>query len=480
MPIQDEMGMGKTLQTIVTILDNRPKLQHSSPGAKHPAADQEARLAEEALWNKTLEAWKHEMVQNNVPKSLLPRKTKKQAEGGARAGTLVICPVIALSQWKSEIEKFSEEGALTVTIYHGPNRAAECPREMLRKYDVVLTTYQVLEADFRKMTSPNKVKCPNCGGKFKIDKLRVHLKYFCGEGAQRTEAQSRQRRGGGQDNGNGQRGPQGGGGGRGGNGKGKGGKAEGKKSFKKPAAKKTKRVKGDSDFDSESELSEAEQVVTTGRRKSRSAAMSASKKMTKSKKDWSGNDKDDDSYEDNSYQSESTDEDLEDDVPKTPLKRKRGGAKTKNIVKKKAAASSDESSDIDSDVMAASRKKQAEALREAKKGKKGAANKKGGKKVTSTGSGKATSKKKGTGNGKAKKGKKDSSDSDESDNDNKRDPFEDIDLDGLMQEAMDGAQMAVLHSLSWWRIVLDEAHFVSLALLLSFCSQLFTHKDGNK
>eukprot|EP00529_Nitzschia_sp_RCC80_P032990 CAMPEP_0113473798 /NCGR_PEP_ID=MMETSP0014_2-20120614/18237_1 /TAXON_ID=2857 /ORGANISM="Nitzschia sp." /LENGTH=129 /DNA_ID=CAMNT_0000366591 /DNA_START=131 /DNA_END=517 /DNA_ORIENTATION=+ /assembly_acc=CAM_ASM_000159 len=34
--LADEMGMGKTLQTITTILDNRPLLQHTKPGTKHP------------------------------------------------------------------------------------------------------------------------------------------------------------------------------------------------------------------------------------------------------------------------------------------------------------------------------------------------------------------------------------------------------------------------------------------------------------
>ena len=84
----------------------------------------------------------------NVTKSLFPKGKGKRTEVGARAGTLVICPVIALSQWKMEIEKFTENGVRTVGIYHGPNRASEMPRELLRKYDVVLTTYQVLEADF--------------------------------------------------------------------------------------------------------------------------------------------------------------------------------------------------------------------------------------------------------------------------------------------------------------------------------------------
>ena len=138
-----EMGMGKTIQTIVTILDNRSKLQHCTPGVKHPDAEKEVRQAEEERWSKHHEEWKHEMKMNNVPNSVLPKSTSKQAGGGFRAGTLVICPVIALSQWKSEIEKFTEAGTLKVGIYHGPNRASEMPREMMCKYDVVLTTYQV-------------------------------------------------------------------------------------------------------------------------------------------------------------------------------------------------------------------------------------------------------------------------------------------------------------------------------------------------
>lgn len=132
--------MGKTIQTIATILDNRPKLQHTKPGMKHPptnAVDLKERQDEEKLWDKTKVDWSSEMELLKVPKKLRSR------DGGAtRAGTLVICPVIALSQWKSEIEKFTEDGTLTVGTYHGPDRDSVTPREMMKKYDVVLTTYQ--------------------------------------------------------------------------------------------------------------------------------------------------------------------------------------------------------------------------------------------------------------------------------------------------------------------------------------------------
>lgn len=145
----------------MTILDNRPKLQHANPGVKHPpsAPDLDARKREEGLWAESSKSWKNEMEMCNVPKKLLLSSKKKgTVPMGARAGTLVICPLIALYQWREEIKKFTDEDALSVGIYHGPKRASENPRELLCKYDIVLTTYQVVEADYRKMVSPNKVR----------------------------------------------------------------------------------------------------------------------------------------------------------------------------------------------------------------------------------------------------------------------------------------------------------------------------------
>ena len=95
--LADEMGMGKTVQMIATILDNRPKLQQALPGGKYPAcandAEKKAVDDEEALWAKALKEWKHEMKMSDVHESILPKGGKKgQPEGGARAGTLVVCP----------------------------------------------------------------------------------------------------------------------------------------------------------------------------------------------------------------------------------------------------------------------------------------------------------------------------------------------------------------------------------------------------
>lgn len=92
--LADEMGMGKTLQTIALMLENRGK------------------------------------------------------------PTLVICPTVALMQWKSEIEMATS--ALSVFIYYGNDRKkivtedGEVNMDELAKYDVILTTYAVLERGFRR------------------------------------------------------------------------------------------------------------------------------------------------------------------------------------------------------------------------------------------------------------------------------------------------------------------------------------------
>ncbi|KAJ2158224.1 DNA repair protein rad16 [Coemansia sp. RSA 552] len=94
--LADEMGMGKTLQTIALMLANRGK------------------------------------------------------------PTLVVCPTVALMQWKAEIE--AATSALSVFIYYGNDRKklvdehGRADMSELVKHDVVLTTYAVMETGMRRET----------------------------------------------------------------------------------------------------------------------------------------------------------------------------------------------------------------------------------------------------------------------------------------------------------------------------------------
>ncbi|BFZ58946.1 DNA repair protein rad16 [Savitreella phatthalungensis] len=68
----------------------------------------------------------------------------------SEAGTLIVAPTVAIMQWKSEIEMYTNN-ALKILIYHGQSR--ETSAKKIREYDIVLTTYNLLESVYRKQQS---------------------------------------------------------------------------------------------------------------------------------------------------------------------------------------------------------------------------------------------------------------------------------------------------------------------------------------
>ena len=60
-------------------------------------------------------------------------------------------------------------------MYHGNKRATT--KEELEDADVVLTTYSIVEGEYRRHTQPNKATCIYCSKKFYPDRLKVHLRY---------------------------------------------------------------------------------------------------------------------------------------------------------------------------------------------------------------------------------------------------------------------------------------------------------------
>ncbi|KAG0695773.1 SNF2 family N-terminal domain-containing protein [Suillus ampliporus] len=67
---------------------------------------------------------------------------------------LVVAPTVAIMQWRNEINTHTD--GINVLVWHGASRLNN-PKE-LQKYDVVLTTYAVLESCFRKQQSGFKRK----------------------------------------------------------------------------------------------------------------------------------------------------------------------------------------------------------------------------------------------------------------------------------------------------------------------------------
>ena len=63
--------------------------------------------------------------------------------------SLVVAPTVALMQWKNEIDQHTD-GKLKTYMYHGASRTSNVAE--LAPYDVILTTYSVLESVYRKQT----------------------------------------------------------------------------------------------------------------------------------------------------------------------------------------------------------------------------------------------------------------------------------------------------------------------------------------
>ncbi|WPH00748.1 Hypothetical protein R9X50_00357800 [Acrodontium crateriforme] len=104
--LADDMGLGKTVQSVALILTN------SRPG---PDAKPEH------------------------PKQVFPG-----SEVGK--GTLVVAPLALIKQWEDEIKtKVTKSHALRVLVHHGPSRTKLGAE--LKKYDVVITTYQTLTSE---------------------------------------------------------------------------------------------------------------------------------------------------------------------------------------------------------------------------------------------------------------------------------------------------------------------------------------------
>ncbi|KAL6653040.1 hypothetical protein ACP70R_011965 [Stipagrostis hirtigluma subsp. patula] len=114
--LADAMGLGKTVMTIALILSD-PRGEHS----------------------------------NYVERDTRGLKDRAARSGTSRSsirgGTLIVCPMSLLGQWKDELEAHSAHGALSVFVHYGGDKTDNLL--LMAQHDVVLTTYGVLSAAYK-------------------------------------------------------------------------------------------------------------------------------------------------------------------------------------------------------------------------------------------------------------------------------------------------------------------------------------------
>ncbi|CAN6242632.1 unnamed protein product [Urochloa humidicola] len=114
--LADAMGLGKTVMTIALILSN-PRGECSSYMERDTRG-----LGDHGTRSHT-------------------------SRSSVRGGTLIICPMPLLGQWKDELEAHSMQGALSVFVHYGGDKTDNLM--LMAQHDVVLTTYGVLSAAYK-------------------------------------------------------------------------------------------------------------------------------------------------------------------------------------------------------------------------------------------------------------------------------------------------------------------------------------------
>ncbi|KAJ2788493.1 hypothetical protein GGI18_002919, partial [Coemansia linderi] len=86
---------------------------------------------------------------DNMPtrkKELCERTFADNYHGRYAGRTLIICPLSTLGNWEEQVRQHIQPRTLTVYAYHGNTRSRD-PKKICQ-YDVVLTTYNVLQAEY--------------------------------------------------------------------------------------------------------------------------------------------------------------------------------------------------------------------------------------------------------------------------------------------------------------------------------------------
>ncbi|KAL0388443.1 UNVERIFIED_CONTAM: DNA repair protein B [Sesamum radiatum] len=118
--LADAMGLGKTVMTIALILARRGRATR---------VDQQV------------------ITEGETKTEHIKISQTTEASKKAKGGTLIVCPMALLGQWKDELETHSKPDSISVFVHYGGDRANN--PKVIAEPDVVLTTYGVLTSAYK-------------------------------------------------------------------------------------------------------------------------------------------------------------------------------------------------------------------------------------------------------------------------------------------------------------------------------------------
>ncbi|KAG9136076.1 hypothetical protein Leryth_003700 [Lithospermum erythrorhizon] len=121
--LADAMGLGKTVMTIALILARRGR---GMPYIEETESD-------------TDDEMNHRKKRKTNENSFLSRNVK--------GSTLIICPMALLGQWKNELEAHTVPDSISIFVHYERGRRDNA--KVLADFDVVLTTYGVLQSAYK-------------------------------------------------------------------------------------------------------------------------------------------------------------------------------------------------------------------------------------------------------------------------------------------------------------------------------------------
>ncbi|KAF9354650.1 hypothetical protein BGX34_010890 [Mortierella sp. NVP85] len=152
--LADDMGLGKTITVISLIASTLNRGMHAPQRANKATSLLSTSAAPDFLNSGDL-VTEYDTPPSPTIRPLLPTAPKKplhrKKATNARTkshGTLIVCPLSTVQNWEEQFETHVKRGSLQIYVYHGGQRVSD--PGYLAKYDVVITTYNLLGTEYSK------------------------------------------------------------------------------------------------------------------------------------------------------------------------------------------------------------------------------------------------------------------------------------------------------------------------------------------